>query len=117
VTLNVRNGQTITFKPGNGLYNGEDIHIVATGMPPGLMYTADECTAEGPFDAAHCDKGGFRAARGDASGTVTIDYTALKGPFGGKHITCGAPGSCELVIVGATTGNNDQQVIVGLDFA
>ena len=69
VTLNISAGETITVQPVNGLHNGEVIHIVASGLTPGVQYGADECKAGGPYDDADCDNAGFQLVTAGPSGT------------------------------------------------
>jgi hypothetical protein len=111
-TLDVSAGETVTFKPANGLHNREVIHIVATGLTPGGQYAAIECKAAG----AYCDTAGFRLATSDASGTVRIDYTAVKGSFAAEQITCGTAESCGIAVF-PIAGSMDQLVTINLDFA
>jgi hypothetical protein len=104
--------------PVKGLHNGEDIHIVATGLTLGARYYAQECeTQVDDADLGYWDSAGFAFLTADASGTVTTNYYALEGPFGAHDVTCGRPGSCQIVVWPDDEKNYEQLIFANLDFA
>jgi hypothetical protein len=115
VTLDISDGQDMLFKPAQGLLNGQVIHIVATGFTPGLQYGSMECKA-GSFVESDCDVSGFQTATANTSCTLTIDYTALKGPFGSHNIVCKTAETCEIGIAPIEGNNYSHGVTVSLGF-
>jgi hypothetical protein len=113
--LDIRDGDDITFSPGQGLLNGEVIHMVATGFTPGLQYGSMECKA-GSYDDDDCDVSGFQTETADPSGTLTFDYTALKGPFGGHNVVCKTAETCQIAIAPIEGNNYSQGVTISLGF-
>ena len=95
-----RNGQTMLFD----LPHDEIIDIVGKGFTPDVEYGVDECKANS-CDLAACDAS-FETAAADASGTVRIDYTALKGPFSSNQVVCTKDNLCDIDVASAV-GNND----------
>jgi Protein of unknown function (DUF2510)/Neocarzinostatin family len=111
-TLHVTLG-TPTSPIAGGLHDQEVIHIVVTGFTPDRQYFVEECKS-GTSDAGDCDNGATDFLSADASGTVTVDYIARKGPFGDNNVTCSTEWSCEIAI-GAMT-NEWEYITVYLDF-
>ena len=91
--------QTITLEPATGLHDGEVIHIVATGYTPGVQYGSMECK-DGSYVADDCNLAEFVSVTADSSGTVTLDYRVLKGPFGAHHVVCSAVVACNVGVAG-----------------
>ena len=93
-------GQTIAITPDAGLHNRQVVHIVATGYTPGRTYGTMECNSanitEGDCDTAH-----FHSTTADSKGVVTLNYIALKGPFGRNHVVCDTAQSCFLGVAGS----------------
>ena len=54
-------------------------------------------------------------ATADVSGTVTLDYRVLKGPFGAHHVICSTTQPCDIGVAGGQ-GNNVQVASTNLDF-
>jgi hypothetical protein len=112
-TLQVEAGQVVPWL-GKDLHDNDVVHIVATGLWPGMQYYVEECKS-GTTNTGDCDFGSTDLLSADASGTVRIDYVARKGPFGDNNVTCSTPSSCEIAINQGLT-NQGQYIIVFLDF-
>ena len=110
--------QAITITPSTGLTDGQVVHVVATGFSPGVQYTALECADNGGVPAAgDCDVNGVKLATADAQGTVTLDYTARKGPFGTNNIVCGPMQKCAIGVAGFAPDNTAQAALEDITFA
>ncbi len=106
--------QSITLTPATGLHDGEVIHIVATGYVPGVDYYSMECRA-GSYVADDCNTGEFDSTTADMSGTVTLDYKVVKGPFGAHHVICSPAQPCMIGVAGGQ-GNDVRAASTNLDF-
>ena len=110
--------QTVTITPSTGLTDGQTVTVVGKGYTPGAQNIgANECADKGDqTGAGDCDLGGTKTAVPDASGTVTIQFTVNKGPFGANQIVCGASQKC-LVSVSELIESPTQVATAELNFA
>jgi ABC-type Fe3+-hydroxamate transport system substrate-binding protein len=110
--------QTVTVTPNENLTNGQVVTVVGKGYKPGATNIgANECADKGDqTGAGDCDLGGTKTAVPDASGTVTIQFTVNKGPFGANQIVCGASQKC-LVSVSELIESPTQVATAELNFA
>jgi hypothetical protein len=101
----------------SALHDQQVVRIVATGLTPNIQYSAEECKSVPEYnDAGDCDYTATLSA--DPSGTLRVEYTARKGPFGKSNVTCSTPSSCEIDIWSNELAPDDQQSItVYLNFA
>ena len=92
--------QTITITPATGLTNGQMVTVVGKGFTPNASNIGvNECADKGDqTGAGDCDLGGTKNAVPDASGTVTLQFAANKGPFGANQIICSATVKCLISI-------------------
>jgi hypothetical protein len=127
-TLAPSRGQTVTVTPNTGLTDSQVVHVVGTGLVPGLTYAAAECQADplfggpggvasgqwsghGPQDGCILASSHFVIA--DATGTVSTYLTVQKvfrAPGGAgappTQVDCGVAPGC-IVVVGRQEGNGD----------
>jgi hypothetical protein len=97
--------QKVTITPAAGLHDGQVVRIVATGYTPGVGYGSLECADKGfSTAAADCNLHQFRIVTADSTGTVTLDYTVAKGPFGANKIVCSTKEPCDIGVASITTG-------------
>jgi ABC-type Fe3+-hydroxamate transport system substrate-binding protein len=110
--------QTVTITPSTNLTNGQTVTVVGKGFTPGAKNIgANECAAKGAqTGAGDCDLPGTKTAVPDASGTVTIQFTVNKGPFGANQIVCSAAQKC-LVSVSELTASPTQEADADISFA
>jgi hypothetical protein len=110
--------QTVTVTPDTNLTSGQVVTVVGKGFTPGANNIgANECADKGDqTGAGDCDLPGTKTAVPDASGTVTIQFTVNKGPFGANQIVCSATQKC-LVSVSELTASPTQVATAELNFA
>ena len=77
-------GPTVTITPSTGLADGQVVHVVLKGCPPGGTYLAAECRG-GLGDCLH------QSGIADATGTVSI-YLKMQKVISGVY--CGIEGGC-----------------------
>jgi hypothetical protein len=101
--------QTVTITPSTGLTDGQTVTVVGKGYTPGAQNIgANECADKGDqTGAGDCDLGGTKTAIPDASGTVTFQFVAKKGPFGANQIICTGATKC-LISVSELTASPTQ---------
>jgi hypothetical protein len=110
--------QNETITPDTGLTDQQVVHIVAKGYTPGTEYAAVECadkaTATAPGD---CDLDVIKVAPADATGTVTIDFPAQKGPFGANKIVCSAATKCLISVESSGEASGTEVATEDISFA
>jgi hypothetical protein len=122
-TVQVTAGQTVTL-PGKALHDEDVVRIVVTGLLAGIPYSVSECRTGGSYDRGNCYDD-MNLLTADSSGTLRIEYTARKGPFGSNNVICSTPLGCEIDIyinqvseggLNQVT-DGEQDTVVNLDFA
>ncbi len=110
--------QTITITPAKGLTNGQMVTVVGKGFTPGAQNIGvNECADKGAqTGGGDCDLGGTKTAVPDASGTVTLQFAANKGPFGANAIICSATVKC-LISVSQLTATPTEEASDNIEFA
>jgi hypothetical protein len=110
--------QTITITPDTGLTDQQVVHIVAKGYVAGKTYSAVECADKGSATGANdCDLRVIKVGTADSSGTVTVDFPAQKGPFGGNNIVCSAAQKCLISVANAGSANPTEVATQNITFA
>lgn len=110
--------QTITVTPSTGIKDGQAVHIVGKGYTPGKTMGVTECADKGAATGAgDCNLRGIKTAVPDSTGTVTIDFPVLKGPFGSNNIVCGPTQKCLVSVATAGSANPDEVASTDITFA
>ena len=109
--------QTVTITPSTGLTDGQVVHIVGKGYTPGKQMGVTECADKGnATGAGDCNLRGIKVATPDSSGTVTIDYPVVKGPFGSNSVVCSASLKCLVSVATAGSANPDEVATANISF-
>lgn len=100
---------TITVAPSTGLADGQQVHVVGTGFSPGESLQAIECADKGDKTGpGDCDLASARSTQADATGTVSIELTVHRGPFGINRIVCGQPLGCLVSVTQASLAPTEE---------
>jgi len=110
--------QTITITPSKGLTDGQMVTVVGKGFTPNAQNIGvNECADKGAqTGAGDCDLGGTKTAIPDASGTVTLQFAAKKGPFGANNIVCSATVKC-LISISQLIATPTEEASDNIEFA
>jgi len=116
-TTGPRGKPHVTVQPASGLHDGDSVHVTGTGFTPGNTYIVAQCGDKGSKTGqGDCDITAVLPATADATGTVQVDYTVKKGPFGAHNIVCSPTQPC-LINVSQPTPDPTQQADARIVFA
>ena len=109
--------QQMTVTPSSGLQASQTVLVQASGFAGNESLLILECAAKGnATTSADCNLGGMQSATSDAEGRVSVEFTAVKGPFGSAHITCKATQACLISVTQAVpqpTQEADEHISFG----
>ncbi|MGH9054931.1 MAG: neocarzinostatin apoprotein domain-containing protein [Acidimicrobiales bacterium] len=96
--------QKLTLSPSTGLASPATVHVTASGFSPNEALVVTECASKGSSTGpGDCDLQGVKSVTSDSAGQVHTTITAVRGPFGANHITCGPSEACLVSVSQATT--------------
>jgi Neocarzinostatin family len=94
--------QNVTITPSTGLKASQTVSVVGTGFTPGKTFGVTECADKGAATGAgDCNLRGIKTGTANPSGQVTVQFTAVKGPFGSNNITCSSSQPCIISVADA----------------
>lgn len=109
--------QTVTVTPAVGLKSPQTVLVRASGFSPGESLIVAECAAKGGSTGpGDCDLSRMQSVTADSGGTVSVEFTVTKGPFGANAVVCGPTQAC-LVSVTQATLSPTQEADARINFA
>jgi hypothetical protein len=113
-----QSGPSITITPSTGLAASQAVTIVGTGYTAGKTFGATECADKGnATGAGDCNLRGIKVGTANPSGMVTIQFTAVKGPFGSNNIVCSASQPCIISVADAGSATPTEIGTASVTFA
>jgi hypothetical protein len=88
-------GQSITITPSSGLAATAKVMVDAKGFSPNEALVVTQCASKGNNTTeGDCNLNDQQFVTSSSSGTVSVQFTVVKGPFGSNKIVCSASQAC-----------------------
>jgi hypothetical protein len=111
-------GPQITITPHDNLSASAAVTLVGTGFTPGKTFGATECADKGnATGAGDCNLRGIKVGTANPSGKVTVQFTAVKGPFGSNNIVCSSSQPCIISLADAGSATPTEVASGSVTFA
>jgi len=108
----------MTVTPHSGLKASQTVSVVGTGFVAGKQYGVTECADKGAATGAgDCNLRGIKVGVANATGTVTVQFTAVKGPFGSNKIVCSSSQPCLISVANAGSASPTEVASENITFA
>ena len=101
--------QHATVTPDKGLSSRQTVHVLGRGFTPGALLVVTQCAAKGrQTGPGDCNLAGMVPVTSGTDGTVRLDFTVVKGPFGANKIVCSRTQPCLVSVTQASLSPTEE---------